>query len=503
MQKFLNVENLSFTYDNVVEPLFENISFQVERGWTGIVGANGSGKTTLLKLLCGALEPDAGALTNLGACFYSEQRTDKKPHGFDIFFTSTEKLSYRIKESLQLKDEWQSNWDKLSHGERKRCQIAVALFNEPSVLAIDEPSNHLDYRSKQVLLNALKSFRGIGLLVSHDRELMDTLCQRTIFINPPNIDVRKCSYSVAALEIDREEKSTLDSLIQAKQEVKKLKRQVNKQKVKASRVDKLNSKRNISSKDHDAKAKIDAARLSGKDKIEGQIHKKLKTRLENAQSVKGSIHVNKVWEHGITFNVEQASKVFPIIIPSTKLFLGKEKNLKTSEMNIRYGDKIGIIGDNGVGKSTYINHLVEFAKIPKDRMIYIPQEIPLEQSGIILNRILDYSDERKGKIMTIIRRLGSDPTQVLQSTVPSPGEIRKLMLAEGIMQNPSIIIMDEPTNHMDLPSIACIENALIDCPCAQLLVSHDMAFLKNIISSFWEFSQKIENEYVISEKYSL
>ena len=162
-----------------------------------------------------------------------------------------------------------------------------------------------------------------------------------------------------------------------------------------------------------------------------------------------------------------------------------------------------IVGDNGAGKSTYLNHLVKFAKISKERMIYIPQEIPLEQSEHVLRRILDYSDELKGQIMTIVRRLGSDPTQVLQSTVPSPGEVRKLMLAEGIMHNPSIIIMDEPTNHMDLPSITCIENALIDCPCAQLLVSHDLAFLKNTVSSFWEISQKNENEYVIIEKYSL
>lgn len=358
----------------------------------------------------------------------------------------------------------------------------------------------MDYRSKQVLLNALKSFKGIGLLVSHDRELMDTLCQRTIFINPPQIDVRKCSYTVAALEIEREEKSKLDELIQVKREVKKLKRQVNKQKVNASRADKLKSKRNINRKDHDAKAKMDAARLTGKDKIEGQIHKKLKSRLENAQSAKDSIQVKKTWEQGITFNVEQASKIFPIIIPSTTFALGEEKCLKTPEMNIQYGDKIGIIGDNGSGKSTYLNHLVKFAKIPKERMIYIPQEIPLEQSEKILKRILDYSDERKGQIMTIVRRLGSDPTQVLQSTVPSPGEVRKLMLAEGIMLNPGIIIMDEPTNHMDLPSIACIENALIDCPCAQLLVSHDLAFLKNSVSQYWEFSPKSENEYVIIAK---
>ena len=115
----------------------------------------------------------------------------------------------------------------------------------------------------------------------------------------------------------------------------------------------------------------------------------------------------------------------------------------------------------------------------------------------MIKRIHKYSREKKGQIMTIVSRLGSDPINVLETTIPSPGEVRKLMLAEGIMQNPSIIIMDEPTNHMDLSSIECIEEALNECSCAQLLVSHDMKFLKNTVKYFWSFSQNNGNEYII------
>lgn len=503
MQEFINIDNLSFTYENFNDSLFDKISLRVDAGWSCIVGPNGSGKTTLLKLLCGILQPDSGNLGIPGKTYYSEQRTDFKPKELNGFFNSTERHAYKIKELLQIEDNWQFKWNSLSHGERKRCQIAVALFEEPSVLAIDEPSNHLDNKSKKILLNSLKSFRGIGLLVSHDRNLMDNLCNRTIFIDPPNIVVRKCNYTTAVSEIERENMRMANEYVSAKREIKNLKKKVEVQKQKTNRSSKMGSKRNINPKDHDAKSKMDLARLTGKDSIEGRKYKKMQNQLTAANNYKNSIDYRKKTELGISFNTEKNARFFPIAISSSEIKLGEEKILKFPELTIQQGDKIGIIGDNGSGKSTFVQHFFDTVNIKSDLVIYIPQEITTEQSRLTLERIQNYKNEEKGQIMTIISRLGSNPKYLLETVLPTPGEVRKIILAEGIMSNPGIIIMDEPTNHMDLPSVECIEDALNECPCTQILVSHDIQFLKNTVSYYWSFEKKNDFEYQVVQKFSI
>ena len=199
MQNFLYIDKLSFTYENCVSPLFDSLSFQLQQGWTGIVGANGSGKTTLLKLLTGILQPAYGSINFSGDTYYCEQRTDFIPSDFNNLFKTNDKNAFRLINTLQIQEDWLNRWDLLSHGERKRCQIATALYCDPTVLAIDEPSNHLDTSSKEILFNALKSYKGIGILVSHDRRLLDNLCQHTVFLDPSSIEVFKCNYSISIM----------------------------------------------------------------------------------------------------------------------------------------------------------------------------------------------------------------------------------------------------------------------------------------------------------------
>ena len=95
------------------------------------------------------------------------------------------------------------------------------------------------------------------------------------------------------------------------------------------------------------------------------------------------------------------------------------------------------------------------------------------------------ANDQLGRLMTAISCLGSRPKRLLDSQLPSPGEVRKLLLALGIARTPHLIIMDEPTNHLDLPSIQCLEAALAQCPCGLLLVSHDERFLKDLTTSSW------------------
>jgi ATPase subunit of ABC transporter with duplicated ATPase domains len=498
MSDFIYINNLSFTYENTIEPLFDAISFQLQEGWTGVVGANGSGKTTLLKLLTHHLIPDSNSIKLPDSTYYCEQRTDDIPSGLDILIESNDKESHKIRRDLELKKEWPENWTVLSHGERKRCQIGIALYLNPSLLAVDEPSNHLDNKSRRFLFNALQSFKGVGLLVSHDRELLDNLCSNTLFVESPNIDLRRSSYTIAANERKRENVTNIRSAQLASLEVKKLKRKVHQQQQKAQQSDRRVSKKKTKIRDHDAKAKIDSARLSGKDAISGKIKRRLQTKLKKSIERKEKTKFKKETTIGISFDENRSEKQFPIIIPPGKISLGPVKSLHFPELTVRYGDKIGIRGNNGSGKSTFIEYLLERFSFSDNNIIFIPQEISLMQSADMIKRIGNYDNEAKGKIMTLISRLGSDPKHVIETTIPSPGEVRKIMLAEGIMLNPGLIIMDEPTNHMDLPSIECVEDALKACPCAQLLVSHDSVFLNNIISEYWTLSGVSPYKFKIS-----
>jgi ATPase subunit of ABC transporter with duplicated ATPase domains len=149
-------------------------------------------------------------------------------------------------------------------------------------------------------------------------------------------------------------------------------------------------------------------------------------------------------------------------------------------------DRIGITGSNGSGKTSLISWLVSNLNLPSDAVLYLPQEIDARSSGEILTRVRNLSREDLGHVMTIVSRLGSRPQRLLETVEPSPGELRKTLLALGIIQAPQLVILDEPTNHLDLPAIECLENALDECPCGLLLVSHDFRFLRKLTRKRWD-----------------
>ncbi len=496
MKEFLYINNMSFAYPDAIDPLFEDVSLQCQPGWCGIVGPNGGGKSTLLKLMSGELRPDRGAIVAPGRVLYAEQRMDDPPAHFDDFLDAFDKHTLRIKHQLDIQDDWFDRWDSLSFGERKRCQIGVALAEQPDVLLLDEPSNHLDHFSKNILLEVLQHFKGIGLLVSHDRELLNALCRQTVFVEPPRLKSYACAFSLAFAEQQREQQTLSRDRETVRREFKKLKRRTQQQRQQAETADKQRSKRTIGRKDHDAKAKIDAARLSGKDAVQGRLYKKAQNRLQRAEEQLQSIRTKKQYTLGIQYSGDGSAHHFPLTIAAGDLNMGNAV-LHIPELSLNAGEKIGVVGDNGAGKSTFITQFVQRLSLKPDEVIYIPQEISGESVELILHRISFMNDADKGELMSIIRRLGSEPARLLETKTPSPGEVRKLMLAEGLQKQPSLIIMDEPTNHMDLPSIQCVEQALVDCGCATLLVSHDFSFLKNVVSYFWIFKRDGKNSRIV------
>ncbi|MGO9601815.1 MAG: ATP-binding cassette domain-containing protein [Candidatus Binataceae bacterium] len=174
---FVRLADLSFSFADSV-PILRDVSFQLAPGWTGVVGANGAGKTTLLRLITGDLEPVAGHVhfdppgASISVC---PQTVEVATLAIKSLAAAADGTSRRIHGELALDPVSLERWPTLSPGERKRWQVGAALAAEPAILVLDEPTDHLDADARELLVAALARFRGIGIVVSHDRTLLERL----------------------------------------------------------------------------------------------------------------------------------------------------------------------------------------------------------------------------------------------------------------------------------------------------------------------------------------
>lgn len=472
--------------------LFENLNIHFTDGWTGITGANGGGKTTLLRLASGEVQPDSGTITGAGIAVYVPQRTDNPPDGFEHLLTSEDYDVHNMRELLHLDRSWVSRWNTLSHGERKRTQIASALLAQPDLIALDEPTNHLDIRAKEILINALRTFYGTGLLVSHDRELMDSLCKQCLFINPPFITMRPGTLSEGLSQERREIDTARRQDNDAKSKVKRLHSEIQHKHEESERSaadSRLNRRAKSTMHDHDAREKRNLARLTGKDAWANKQIKNLDSRASRAISDRSQIQIRKEYETGFWLEGADCSKRnFILSVPAGSIKLGENRILEYPELHISPKDRISITGDNGYGKSTLLRYLLGHINLPEEKICYIPQEISAKETVKIKEALSDLDNAELGVVMTSISRLGTRPGRLLESELPSPGETRKILLARSVYKGPHIIIMDEPTNHLDIVGIECLEEALNEAPCALLLISHDRKFIDKLTTQHWHIS---------------
>jgi macrolide transport system ATP-binding/permease protein len=481
-----------FTYQGMTAPLIENLSCHFPPGWTGIVGANGTGKSTVLKLASGLIEPDAGEVRIPGFAIYCEQRTDDIPTLFEALMRAEDRDAILIKADLGIDPDWTQRWLTLSHGERKRAQTGILLWRRPDVLCVDEPTNHLDIEARLLLAKALSKFRGAGLLVSHDRELLDTLCGRCLFVDPPGTEMRRGGYTKAYAEKQREEESLRRRHEIARASRRKIEREASKRREAASAADVRRSKRGLARGDHDSREKIDRARVTGKDAVAGKLLRQLQGRLRQARRKEEDVKTKKTYETGIWLAGARSKRDLLFFFKRGEIAFGGGRSLVHPDLMMKPDDRVAVTGPNGGGKSTLIRRIVESLDIPPERLTYVPQEIDAKESATILDGARSLPRDKLGFMMTVVSRLGSRPHRLLESGEPSPGETRKLLLAIGITREPHLIVMDEPTNHMDLPSIQSLEDALNGCPCGLLLVSHDLQFLRKLTRKRWDITRMID-----------
>ncbi len=483
-QTYLRLSNISYTYPDSIQQAVLDVSLNLDSGWTALAGANGCGKTTLLKLATGLLKPDTGSIVSSGTSVYCPQRTDLPPSYMDDFLFDWSSESIRLRDILEIGDDWGNRWDTLSYGERRRLQIASAIWTRPAVLALDEPFNHLDTDGRSLLTRSMREYKGCGLLVSHDRLAMDELCTSCVLFFSDGIQLYRTGYT-SAMKADRERWEYLvRERKRAEAEYSRLKRDARKKMLKARTIQAHASGNYVSFKDI-CKYNYDGpSRIGSVVQKAGQRSREATARAERAKENMESITYRKVYDAGVELRGEESSRNYILDLPPGEIRMG-EVTLSYPQLDIRSEDRIALTGRNGTGKSTMLNHLRSELNCPDGKLIWIPQEITAEECSGYLEEAKKLSGDSLGYVMTIVRKLGSDPSRVLSSSVPSPGESRKLLLALGLSKTPWLVVMDEPTNHMDLPSVECLEKALNDYTGALVLVSHDRKFLSNTTSTRW------------------
>ena len=367
------------------------------------------------------------------------------------------------------------------------------------MLAVDEPTNHLDAEAQDLLFSALSTFHGVGMLVSHDRKLLDDLCHQCLFVEPPEAILRPGGYSHGLQQAEQAEMTVQKQRTQAKHVFSRLKREAVKRRDAASQAHRKRSKRGLALKDHDARGKINLARVTGKDGIDGKRFNQLEGRLSQARMKMDSVKTKKTYKMGIWVSGAKSKRNTLFNLLAGSLSLGGNRRLHFPDLSMKPDDRIALTGSNGSGKSTLIGYIMQSLNLQEDHVTYIPQEIDTLASQDVMARARNLPNEKLGQMMTVVSRLGSRPHRVLESVEPSPGEIRKILLATGIANVPHLIVMDEPTNHLDLPSIECLEQALVDCPCGLFLVSHDRRFLDALVHKRWHISEdsRMKGKYIL------
>jgi len=468
---YVRAHAISFAF-NESRPLFNELSFQLEPGFTALVGENGAGKTTLLRLLTGELRPTAGHIQNTCPSYaeVSQQAPDEPP-GLESFIAQPafHKLLGQLRLSLDEIDRWST----LSFGERKRWQIALALSGEPDLLFLDEPSNHLDGEGREWLISALKRFRGIGVVVSHDRDLLDAVASHTLRISRGAARLWRGNYSEASAAWERERAELLGEKEHLKKERDRAAGKLSdaRREHRASELSRSSGRRMRNAHDSDARgilAQTKADWAAGKQGRRVEVLRRAHARAEEregAMEVEKEVGVESIW-----LGYEPSPR--PVLLELEGRVVGRQSRIR-------------IAGRNGAGKTTWIRAWLSRSSLPSEKILYLPQELPATEGMKILRELAALDRATRGQVFSLVAALGVDPDDLVLSHSPSPGEARKLMLALALARKAWLLILDEPTNHLDLQSIERLQKALVQWPGALLLVTHDEALAAACTEETW------------------
>lgn len=394
--------------------------------------------------------------------------------GYDI----QEKFN-RICSGLQINEKMlNQNYNDLSGGEKTIVNLGALLLKEPSILLLDEPTNHLDMEKLEWLEKFLKEYKGTILMVSHDRYFLDKIATKTILLENGKEKIYFGNYSYFLKE---DEKRTLAEFENYKNQHKMIKKM---------------------------KESIKTLRKFGELAKNEMFFKRAKSIEKKLAKIEQLPQVDLEQKTLLNFklNIDSRSGKDVVIINNLNKNFESKNIFENANLQIHYGEKIALIGKNGTGKSTLLkiimNEDCEYTgeiKIGQSVNIgYIPQEINFDDDNqTILNFFEQFDNRNETEIRTSLAKYmfrGNDVFKKVSSL--SGGEKVRLILAKLLKQNINFLILDEPTNHIDIETRELLEEAIKEYSGTVLLVSHDRYFINNLAERIVEIKDKEIFSYV-------
>ncbi|MHC1684540.1 MAG: ribosomal protection-like ABC-F family protein [Clostridiaceae bacterium] len=446
----------------------------------GVVGLNGAGKTTLLNIISGKIKSDEGTVKIFGRCSYITQLDEAEEKKIESSITKKFNVGNGAK-------------DYFSGGEKTRFKIAMGLSEGSNLLLADEPTSNLDIDGINILQKELGKYKGALLLISHDRGFLDKLCNKIIEIEEGHIKIYNGNYTDYKIQKDKEkerenfeyhqytkEKRRLEGAMREKSEKSKtIKNAPSRMGNSEARLHKMGNQR--------AKYNLDKAVKN----IEARInHLEVK---EKPKEIKRTV-----------IDVNESGELYSKILISGKKINKEFKNkiiFNNAEFNIYNGTKTALIGENGSGKSTLIKMIMESSNniklSQKIKLGYFSQNLDILDSNLtIIENVMKESIYDETFVRTTLARLLFKREDIYKKVkVLSGGEKVKVSFAKILLSDINMLILDEPTNYLDIYSTEAMEEALLDYNGTLLFVSHDSRFVKNIADNIISIENNKLNQF--------